>query len=495
MEKENKFETEQASLRWFDPMIILRDVCKRWAWILLVAVAVTVGTYILSDVTYKPVYKSSATFVVTNTNSAATVYNDLESTTNVALVFEDLLNGVLLREKILPHIDGGQFTGTITTAVVPETNLLTVTVSASDPRTAFQVIRAIIDHHEELTYKVVDDVLMEVLQGPVVPVAPSNSAFSFSQMKKLLFFAIAGAALIAAVASCVSNTVRSGGEARAKLDCAYLGEIPHERKYRTLRARLQRRSSNILITNPLTGFAFTESIRKLRRRVEQYLKGRRVLMVTSLLENEGKSTVATNLAVAMARKQERVLLIECDLRKPACYRHFGQHMDEHGLRDVLTGKAQLQDVLCRDKKSGLYMLLERKGDGDAGDLLASQTMRELIRWARQEFDCVILDLPPMAAVSDAECVAEYADASILVVRQNAADAAALNRAIARLERGKAKLLGCVLNNVQSGKLIPGAGYGYGYGYGYGRYGHYGKYGHYGHYGKYSDTGAFAAENE
>ena len=126
MEKETKFETEQASLRWFDPMLILRDVSKRWAWILLVAVAVTVGTYIFSDLTYKPVYQSSATFVVTNTDSAATVYNDLESTANVALVFEDLLNGVLLREKILPYVDGGKFTGTITTAVVPETNLLTV---------------------------------------------------------------------------------------------------------------------------------------------------------------------------------------------------------------------------------------------------------------------------------------------------------------------------------------------------------------------------------
>lgn len=82
----------------------------------------------------------------------------------------------------------------------------------------------------------------------------------------------------------------------------------------------------------------------------------------------------------------------------------------------------------------------------------------------------------MGQVSDAESMTELADASLLVTRQNTAPAAAINKAIASLEGGSAKLLGCVLNNTYSTGLFTGQGYGYGYGYGYSKYGHYGAYG-------------------
>ena len=113
-------------------------------------------------------------------------------------------------------------------------------------------------------------------------------------------------------------------------------------------------------------------------------------------------------------------------------------------------------------------------------------MYRLLEWAREKFDYVVLDLPHMAAASDAESMTNLADASILVVRQNVASAPALNKAIAALMGQRAKLLGCVLNNVYSTRLSSGGGYGYGYGYGYryGRYKRYGRYGHYGHYGNY-----------
>ena len=105
-------------------------------------------------------------------------------------------------------------------------------------------------------------------------------------------------------------------------------------------------------------------------------------------------------------------------------------------------------------------------------------MRKLIGWARQEFDFVVLDLPPMAVASDAETMTDLADASLLVVRQNQPLAKRINKAVAALEDGKAQLLGCVLNDVHATFLSSGQGYRYG---GYGRYNYY--YGGYGHYGE------------
>ena len=467
----------------FDPIVVVQDVAKRWLLILLAALAVGIGSYIHADMNYRPTYRANATFVVTARGSSSTVFNNLSSATTLATTFSDLLNSSLLRKAILQEPGTQGFDGTISASAIPETNLLTMSVTASDPRTAFLVAQAIIDHHEEVTYLVVDSVSLEVLQRPTVPTAPINRSDAAGQMRSMAVYAALGMAAVLVFLSATRKTVRSGNEADEKLDCSYLGEIPHERKRRSLLARITRRKTSILITDPATSFRYVETIRKLRRRIEQHLHHRKVLMVTSLLENEGKSTVAVNLALALAQKQHKVLLIDCDFRKPACNAILEYKELSCGLRDVLAGKVTLTDAVFRDKKSNLNLLLEANGTHNSDDLVGSEEMKALLKQVREDYDYVVLDLPPMAEVSDAEGMMELADASLLVVRQNTAPVPAVNKAIAALDSGKAKLLGCVLNNVYSTRLFSGegSGYGYGYGYRYGKYGKYGKYGYYGHY--------------
>ena len=471
----NEMNNSFDGLLPFDPIVVIRDALRNWLIILLVALAVGVGTYIMTDMEYAPRYQSKATFVVTTRSSAATVYGNLSSTTELASVFSELINSSVMRKNIQAAL-GGHFSASISASVIPQTNLLNMTVTASDPRTAFLVAQAIIDHHEAVTYQVVDGVSLEVLQGAEVPTAPSNRANAANRMKKMMVLAALAATAFFAWMSLIRDTVRSGKEARKKLDCDYLGDIPHEEKYKTLVARLRRRKSGILVTNPVTSFRFVETMRKLARRVEHHMNQGKVLMVTSVLENEGKSTVAVNLALTMAQRHKKVLLIDCDLRKPACHTLLEQKHTGPGTRDVLAERANLGDALARYKNTNLYVLLETKSDSNSGDLLNSDAMKALTDWARREFDFVVLDLPPMSVVSDSETVSDIADASLLVVRQNTARAAGLNKAIAALEGGKAKLLGCVLNNVYSTFLSSGQGYRYG---GYGQYSHYGNYGSYG----------------
>lgn len=210
------------------------------------------------------------------------------------------------------------------------------------------------------------------------------------------------------------------------------------------------------------------------------MRGGKVLMVTSVLENEGKSTVAVNLALSMAKKRERVLLIDCDLRKPACFHLLEQREFSHTVMDVLAGKCAAEEAIIHEKNGDIDLMLQNRGNSRSGDIIASERMRDLIRWARQEYDFVVLDLPPMAEVSDAESMTKYADASLLVIRQNMAHTKAINHAAQALDKGRAKLLGCVLNNVFSTSLFSGQGFVYGYGQ-YGKYGKYGKYGQYASY--------------
>ena len=476
MENRKEFNTTGSGLLTFDPIVLVQDVLKRWLVVVLAALAVGVGTYIAADLSYEPVYRTNTIFVVTNRGSSTTVYNNLSATSNLASLFTELLNSSVMKKNIMREMEVSHLDATISTEVVSDTNLITMQVSSSDPRTAFLTAQTIIEEHESLTYTIVNGIVIEVLQYPTVPTAPINSANASRQMKKLGLLAGLAAAVVLAALSFMRDVVRSGTEVQDKLDCEYLGEIPHERKYKTIFAGLSRRKTSILIDNPVTSFRYVENIRKLCRRVEKHMDGGKVLMVTSLLENEGKSTVAVNLALALERKHKKVLLIDCDLRKPAIHAILEMKKFASGTKEVLQSTAALSDSILRYQNTDMDVLLARKGERNVGDLITSDRMKLLLDWAHRTYDYVILDMPPMAAASDAESMTELADACLMVVRQNTAMAPALNKAISALDDQKAKLLGCVLNNVYSSRLTAGGGYGYGYG-----YGHYRKYDHYSRY--------------
>ena len=486
MENTTEFKTADKDLIRVDPIILIRDVMKKWLVILLIAVIFGIGAYVVKEQTYQPVYKTSTTFVLSTRESYVTIYSNLTSTSTLATVFTDLLNSSILQKLVLEETGLTSFDGTITASQIPDTNLLTLEVTAGDPRTAFLVTKALIDNHEIVTYQVMGSIVLEVLQNPVVPTWPSNASGASGAMKRAFLIAALAACLLFGAVSYYRDTVRSKKEAKEKLDCWYMGEIHHERKYKSLRDALLQKKSGILITNAGTSFGYTESIKKLRLRVEQYLKDDKVLVVSSLMENEGKTTVAVNLALALAKKRKKVLLIDCDLRKPACHKILGSKWNGPGLEAILAGKANLREAMTVEQTTGLHVIQARSRQRNPGELLASDRMGALITATRKMYDVIILDMPPMIAATDTEMMLEHADASLLVVRQNMALTSALNKAVITLKSGKARLLGCVLNDAYTSRIGASYGYGYGhgygtyYGYGYGRYGNYGSYGHYGH---------------
>lgn len=484
MEQEKELQPFDRSLLPFDPIVLLRDAVKKWALILVVAVICGMCAYVYTDSGYVPYYDTSATLVLTTRGSASTVYNNLDATSSLATVFTEILNSSVMRNNILDELGMDSFNGSINASAIESTNLLTVRVRAGDPRTAFRVIKVLLEKHEIVTYAVIGDIVLEVLEHPTVPVRPSNAVSSSRSMVSVTIAVGAAMFLLMLVVAYFKDVVRSSEEAEMKLDCWCLGEIRHERKRRTVKEILTRQKRSILITHPETGFRYVTTMSKLRRRVEQHMRGGKVLMVTSVMENEGKSTVSTNLALAMAKKYSRVLLIDLDLHKPACRKIMDHEAPKFWTHDVIKGDADLAEATRTDKLSRMDMLFAKHcTPQEAGELINSDGLPALLDRARELYDFVVIDLPPMAIVPDPETVMEYADASMLVVRQNGVKVTDLNRAIMDLQRGKAKMLGCVLNNVYSTDILSGEGYGTGYGRygGYSRYGRYGKYGRYGAY--------------
>lgn len=481
-EQEKELNPFQKSLLPFDPIVLFRDALRKWFLILVVALIAGMAAFVYTDSGYVPYYSTSATLVLTTRDSASTVYDNLDSTSTLATVFSEVLNSSVMRKNIFRELEMEAFPVSIYASAIESTNLLTVQVTAEDPRLAFQVMQVLLEQHDMVTYAVMGDIVLEVLEPPTVPYGPYNAVDAGRAFK---FVSVAAAALMFLVLLIMAyfrDTVRSKEEAEEKLDCWCLGEIRHERKKRTPVEWLLRKKRSILLTDPQTGFRYVTTLSKLGRRIEQNMHKGKILLVTSVMENEGKSTVSTNLALALSKKYAKVLLMDCDLHKPACRKILEHEMPQYFTQNVIRGEVELSEAVRKDRRSRLNMLFARHcKPQEAGDLVGSNGMAVMLEKAREEYDYVVIDLPPMSIAPDTEAVMEFADASLLVVRQNGVLATDLNRAIADLQRGKAKLLGCVLNNVYSTEILSGEGYGTGYG----RYGGHGQYGRYGRYGRYA----------
>ena len=236
---------------------------------------------------------------------------------------------------------------------------------------------------------------------------------------------------------------------------------------------------------------FVENYKKLRTKIMYKMKqrGGKIILVTSVMENEGKSTVAVNIALALAQKSKKVVLMDGDIRRPAIYKILQQRLNKNQeIGEFLKGNTEIGEILRFDKNTGLNLLIGTKHYSNSTEMVSGERMRSMLKAVRKIADYVVIDSPPTSLMADAEILAEYADVSLLVVRQSTASVRMINDTIDMLEGSSSELLGCIYNDVKtrvfSGKRVFG-GYGYGYGgykYGYGRYG-YGRYGRYG-YGKY-----------
>jgi tyrosine-protein kinase Etk/Wzc len=171
--------------------------------------------------------------------------------------------------------------------------------------------------------------------------------------------------------------------------------------------------------------------------------------VTSSEPGEGKTVTAANLAVSLAGLKQRVLLIDADLRKPRLHEMFGEQQ-QPGLSDVLMGKTTTRDFR-KTNVSGLWLLPAGSGSQNAANLLGSANFSKLIHYLQKHFDWIVLDSPPVLAVTDPCLVARVASGVLLVVdcRNTAREIA--SAAVERLDAVGATIVGAMLNRAPLGR--------------------------------------------
>ena len=203
-------------------------------------------------------------------------------------------------------------------------------------------------------------------------------------------------------------------------------------------------------------------------------KEAKVLLVTSAIPGEGKSTIAANVAIALANKGSRVILMDGDFRHPSLAGVLGMKEKGTGLYQFLKAGGSPTQVLQQDLHSSVKVLLgnSEKPIGNPLPVIRSKQMAKLVETLRGMADYVIIDTPPTAMLSDTTAYREVADAVLLVVRQDYTEQKEIRRALEAIADVNLPIAGYVLNGAAEGTNAYGygnyGGYGYrGYGYGYG----------------------------
>lgn len=250
--------------------------------------------------------------------------------------------------------------------------------------------------------------------------------------------------LLAHVLHLTDSTLHSGDDIRAAMKMPCFALVP-ELTRRDLRATA---IENYVVRRPLT--LFSEQIRAVRAGLWLGVDRPRVVAITAARPAEGKSVLALSLARSASLSGEKVLLIDCDLRRPSLAHRLGAD-NSKGLSDLLRGKADLASVLHGDAYGspggGMHFIPAGRPGGDAFDLFMSPEMATLLTDARREYTLIVLDSPPVQAITEARVLAAVADAAILCVRWRATPRDVVGYALELLEDAHAHVAGIVLTRV------------------------------------------------
>ncbi|WP_164701578.1 polysaccharide biosynthesis tyrosine autokinase [Modestobacter sp. KNN46-3] len=439
----------------------------RLGWWLL-AMGALAGMLVAGVLTYlsTPLYSSSTKLFVSmgaSTDTSAAYQGNLFSQQRVAS-YADLLTGEQLAARVVDELDLGltpaQVAAKVQSTALPDTVILRVVVTDTEPTRAYDIAaslgRQFTDQVSELETPAgaeVSTVKVTTVQEATLNPAPISPDRTGNVGLGLVLGLLVGVGL-AVLRVRLDNTVKTPADVQDATASTVIGTVLEDPELARdhLVADLDRHSLS------------SEAYRSIRTNL-QFLDvdhPPRVIVVSSSVPSEGKSTLAVNLSNVLAQSGSRVCLIEADLRRPRVTRYMGL-ISGAGLSNVLAGEAAFHEVAQPWGDGRLTVLAAGPMPPNPSEMLGSAQMRTLLSHLREHNDFVIIDAPPLLPVTDAAVLSVHADGCLLSARHGHVRQAELSEAAQALARIDARLLGVVLNRVP---MAAGAARGYGYGYSY-----------------------------
>ena len=450
---------------------------RRLWWIILLSVLLCmVFFYFRSSSNYSPTYVAEATVSVDMVNGGAAAKRNTAE--QMGKIFPYILTSGALSDVIAADLNMSSVPGSIKVSNISGTNLLTIRVTSWNANYAYDVLQSVLKNYPEIAQFVVGQTELSLIDDSGIPTDTGRSSVIRGSLRRgaVIGLVIGLAMVLLHVAT--FRTIRSENELRNLLNIPCLGTLP----FSVSKKRRKKAGRKINILYDAYRSDYIEAMRLVRTRLERQMEDKQVLMVTSSIPGEGKSTVAVNLAVSMALKGKRVILVDCDLRNPSVGEFFNLKQEFPGLVSVLNGQSSLEDALYqvsfRGNPIGLTLLPGGPHSSSLVEILGSEAMSELIDQLRQKADIIILDTPPSAMLVDAMMLVRHVDAVAYVIMSDFARRRFIIQGVEELSNVDAPIVGSILNG---GSTHSGGYYGYKYGYGY-RYGY-----RYGYGSRYSSS--------
>ena len=512
MDEKEKYQSDEIEI---DIGRVFRAIMARAFRVIVVSVLCAAIAFGYTFHLVTPMYQSSAMFYVNN-NSFSVGDAALSITSGDLVTSRGLVDSYIVilktRETLNEVIDYagvdlsyGQVSGMISASAVNETEIFRVTVTNPDPQEAEKIANAIAYILPKRISNIIDGTSAKIVDSAVIPAGPSSPSYTKNTLVGFLVGFLLSAGLIA-LKQIFDTTVRTeedieqvcphpvlslvpdmqaGSRKKSRYYYGY-GEKKKKKKKKAAKAKTQNQNENLIGSN--VSFVATEAYKRLRTKLQFSFaddNGCRVIGLSSALSGEGKSLTAVNLAYTLAQLNKRVIVLDCDMRRPTLAEKMGLNK-KPGLSEYLTGQHEFKDVVQRYGKEGeevaFHVISAGENPPNPVEMLSSLRMERILNSLRDVYDYVLLDLPPVSEVTDAMAVAPKADGMLLVVRQNYCDRVLLSDTVQQFSFINAKILGVVFNctSEHAGKYYGngyykryyrrryyrryGKSYGYGYSY-------------------------------
>lgn len=420
---------------------IIKDILQRW--ILIVAVMIVFGSVFdfMKTVTYVPQYGTSMTATLSGGEDTFKNIDKVQSYVNTLDYLMNSNNAKSYVKKKMP-ISKTTYKAEVT---LKQANVVKIKVTADTKREAYFSIKYLNDWYRENTERYSFPYNITVLKESKFSTKPVNPN---SHIKNFLIGAVGSGFVLSCLFGLyffLRDTIKSEEEVENKLDTRLYAKLPFEVKKR----EDARNKKAILITSLKTSFFFRESINKLRSKVEASSDkhGYKSFMITSAYENEGKSSVAANLALALAKNGRKVVLVDADFNKPAVSKIFDLDGSK-SLNKAIEGTSSWRSQVVSDR-SGLDLLPCSQDSLKSEILTNSKKLDEIMKELREEYDFVIVDTCPAYLLNEPMAMNELVDATLFIVRQDYATSDVINETVKRLTYVKDNVLGVVFKNVVS----------------------------------------------
>lgn len=368
----------------------------------------------------------------------------LARTVEISKILDDVFQSDAMKVIVQKEMNGP--IGQISAVQLGETNMISISAADTSPEKAYQTLKLVCDNYPKLMDNVFSNVIIRVVENPFMPTAPYNAVSPMVAGVIVGVLAAVAMTFLIVVISYMRDTVKNISDVESELDTKLFATV---NRVKTINRHLPKEKRNLSIINPLVGYDFTESFRRIAVKLESLKRTRSIksVMITSVAENEGKTSISVNTAIALAQNGNKVLLVDCDLKKPAVYHFFDkvENNTENDFIQYISHGGELENYIKHDPDTDVYIMSGLKATSNSSEKVGGTHFKKTMRELKKQFDFIVIDTPPCGLTIDAEVISNVADAVLLVVRQDYVRVSDINENISSFENSY--LAGCVFNDV------------------------------------------------